>query len=250
MGEKIHPFPDIEPELTVIPKPEAGLKEVLRVDAGGFFVPLEIGAEVKWSFYDWPERKLTNVSQTRVVGLMRYRGDDCLEVVDRIIWPEEETWATRWLYRIADETLTWVLREVRGATGPATISDADVTPFPLRLRSGLSWEGHEVYRCGAEEEGADERHFGFVDGPFDVTLPAGRYTCLRETWWILKADGAARSLAELYVTDTGRSIYFRRFNGPAWRNYDQLAGNPEREHEGVVWRLWYECLPEIALTSG
>lgn len=249
MNEQVHPFPDLEPEVTVTPGPEADLKEILRLDAGGFFVPLQVGAEIKWSFYDWPERRLTNVSQTRVVGLMRYRGDECLEIVDRIIWPEEEVWSTRWLYRLVDETLTWVLREVRSGDKPATLSEADVTPSPLRLRTGLSWEGHEIYRCGAEEEGDDERNFGIVDGPFQVALPAGPHLCLRETYWTLR-DGAPRGLGELYVSDAGRSIYFRRFNGPGWRNYDQLAGNPEREHQGVTWRLWYQCLPETALPSG
>jgi len=243
-----HPFPEIEPEVTVVPRPEAELREVLRTDAGGFFVPLEVGAETKWSFYDWPDRKLTNVSLTRVVGPMRYRGEDCLEVVDTIISGADEEWWSRWFYLVKDETMTWLAREGHWSR-PPRFTEADVTPWPLRLRPGLRWEGHEIYRCGAEEEGVGDRSCGAVEGPFGVTVPAATHLCLRESWWTYRADGTPNTMAEVYVAESGRSIYFRRFNGPAWRNYEELgkAGVPEREFEGVVWRLWYECLPEIAL---
>ncbi len=49
-----HPFPEIEPEVTITPRPEADLKEILRTDLGSGFVPLEVGAETKWAFWDWP----------------------------------------------------------------------------------------------------------------------------------------------------------------------------------------------------
>jgi len=118
----------------------------------------------------------------------------------------------------------------------------------LRLRTGDTWTGHEVYRCGPEKtRGEGQAHHGAVDGPFEVSAPAGKMLCLRETWWVFARDGRGLTLAELYVAQDGRTVYFRRFNGPAYHNYEKLAGNPEREHEGIAWRLWYECLPDIAL---
>jgi len=245
MAEREHPFPMKEPEVTVTPRPDAELKEILRADAGGFFVPLEVGAEVKWSFYDWPERQLTNVAHTRIVGEVKYRGQDCLDVIDRVIWGEGEDEWGRWLYLVSDETLGILLREMHW-TAPR-ISEVDITPEPLRLTAGHRWQGHEIYRCGPEEEGAGEQHHGLVETAFEVVVPAGDMLCLRETRWHVDAAGVAKALAETYVAQTGRTIYFRRFNGPAYHNYEQLAGNPEREHDGVVWRLWYECLPDIAL---
>lgn len=238
----------VEPEVTVVPRPDAPVRELVRVDAGSFFVPLHVGQETMWSFYDWPERQLTNVSNTRVVGTTRYRGMECLNVSDIVFWGEDSNLFTRWLYRVEGDTLTFVLRETHGKDGNSVISEVDATPQPLGLKVGRSWEGHEVYRCGPEEDGVGEVYRGLVDEPpFEVRLPAGGWLCLRETWWLFGADGVGRSLAELYVADTGRSVHFRRFNGPGWRNYDQLAGNPQREHDGVTWRLWYECLPDIAL---
>jgi hypothetical protein len=86
-----------------------------------------------------------------------------------------------------------------------------------------------------------------VDGPFEVSLPTGKMLCLRENWSSFKPDGAGHIMAELYVAKNGRSVFFRRFNGPAWHNYDQLTTTPVRDHAGVTWRLWYECIPDISL---
>jgi len=236
-----------EPEVTVTPRPDAPLEEVLRVDAGSGFTPLEVGAQTKWAFYDWPERQLTNVSHTRIVGTMRYRGDECLEYLDHVIFPDHEQSLSRSLFVVAGETLRQVLFESRESETRGKMEEADATPEPLRLKLGLSWTGHEVYRCGSEERGAGEVHHGLVDGPFAVSVGAGRMLCLRENLWSFGSDGTGHVLAELYVAENGRSIYFRRFNGPAWRNYGELAGCPERDHDGVRWRLWYECLPDISL---
>jgi hypothetical protein len=245
-----HPFPMLEPEVVVIARPEAKLKEILRIDAGGFFVPLQVGAEALWSFYDWPERQLTSVSCTRVVGTINYRGEECLDISDITFWGEDAgCWRTRWLDRVAGEMLTILLREIHQKDRTATISEVDITPEPLRLKVGDRWEGHEIYRCGPEQSGVGEVQHAVVDGPFEVELPAGKTLCLRKSWWTLNATGIPRHMAELYVADSGRSVYFRRFNGPAWRNYADLAGNPEREFEGVRWRLWYECLPDISLRA-
>jgi hypothetical protein len=202
---------------------------------------------VKWSFYDWPERRLTNVSHTRVAGTVRYRGQDCLELIDHIIFGEDEGWIGRWLYLVSEEAVQIVLFDLHDGRGGGKIEEADVTPWPLRLRLGATRQGHEVYRCGSEERGAGDVHHGAVDGSFEVALPVGSALCLRDTWWTYRPDGRGHTLAELYVADTGRTVYFRRFNGPAYHNYDQLAGNPQRDHDGVTWRLYYECLPDIAL---
>ena len=90
-------------------------------------------------------------------------------------------------------------------------------------------------------------HHGVVDGCFEVSLPAGRKLCLRETLCVMEADGRGLTMAELYVADSGRSLYWRRFNGPAYHNYDQLMDTPTREHASTLWRLYYDCLPDISL---
>jgi len=246
-----HPFPEVEPDITITPRPDAALTEILRVDLGSGFVPLHVGAETVWSFYDWPERQLTGVNWTRVVGILKVGGVECLEIIDRYREPpiEEAGEWTRGLWRVSDESLQYLQREYHDGKGGGMIEEVDATPEDLQLRVGDTWIGHEIYRCGSEARGEGEVHHGVVEGPFEVALGAGEMLCLRETWWSFAADGRGSTMAELYVAETGRSVYFRRFNGPAWRNYEQLAGNPEREHDSLIWRLWYECLPDIALVS-
>lgn len=251
MMDRTHPFPEFEPEVTVRPRPEAKLAEVLRTDLGSGFVPLEIGAEMKWAFYDWPERNLTNVQHTRVGGYAKFGGERLLAIYDVVIFGEDARTWSRGLYRWNDEALAPVLSEdeVPPEIGDSSIGEWDATPVPLRLGLGSRWQGHEVYRCGDEVRNEGVTCHRLVDGPFEVQVPAGAFLCLRENWWTLDPSGAGHELAEWYVTEAGRTIYFRRYNGPAWRNYDPLgeAGVPAREHEGVTWRLWYECLPETAL---
>ncbi len=60
---------------------------------------------------------------------------------------------------------------------------------------------------------------------------------------------SAPDLAELYVADFGRSVFFQRYNGRSCHNYEALSGTPEREQQGEAYRLWYDCIPEIALAA-
>lgn len=242
-----HPFPMTEPEITITARPDAALTEVLRVDAGGDFVLLTVGAETCWSFYDWPERQLTNVCLTRVTGTVRYRGVECLELLHRIVYGEDDREYTRSLRSLSGETLGLLLSETRNDATHGKIEEVDASPMPLRLCVGMSYQWHEEFRCGDEIRRYAEVYRSIVDGPFEVALPTGREVCLRETFWSSGKPGDANVLVELYVSENGRSVLFRRFNGPTYNNYSQLSGNPEREHEGVTWRLWYECLPDIAV---
>jgi hypothetical protein len=244
-----HPFAEIEPEVTITPRPEADLKEILRTDLGSGFVPLEVGAETKWAFWDWPERVLTWVYHSRTVGTMRYRGEDLLEIANRGIGPEEEAYWAHTLYRVADESLQGVLGISRESAVRGKIEEYDATPEPLRMRLGDTATGHWVARCGDWTRGEGDVYREVVDGVFAVTVPAGEFLCLRKTLWIRNAADAGTALAELYVADTGRSVYWHRYNGPTWRNYEELggAGVPEREYDGVVWRLYYDCMPDISL---
>ncbi len=59
------------------------------------------------------------------------------------------------------------------------------------------------------------------------------------------------SLAEYYVANTGRTVYFRRYDGPASPRYsERLKDNPTIEHAGTTWRHFYNCLPDHALIVG
>jgi hypothetical protein len=237
-------FPEHEPDVRIEPLSD-GPTEVLCRDALSFFVKLEVGATCDWSFYDWPERVLTMVSHTRVAAKVLYQGLECLDVRD-LAEPEEDT-ESRSLYHVADEHFRCVLMEGTRVANVPMIEEADQTLAPLRLCLGDRWTGHEVYSCGERRRGDGNVQHRLVDGAFRVQVRESEFRCLRQTWWELNQDGAGAILAEIYVADFGRSVFWQRYNGPTWRNYEALAGLPERTHEGITYRLWYDCIPDVAL---
>ncbi len=239
-------FPEQEPEVLIEPLDD-GLTEVLCRDTLGGFVELEVGATCDWSFYDWPERVLTVVTHSRVVGRVLLNGLECLDVRHREDPGEGEE--SRSLLRVTDDQLHHLQMEMTWAGGIRKIEQVDATPAPLRLRLGDRWSGHERYICGEKIRGGDGLQYRLVDGAFRVRVAGNEFRCLRQTWWELNAADAGVILAELYVADCGRSVFWQRYNGPAWRNYEALGGTPEREHEGVTYRLWYDCIPDVALAG-
>ena len=66
-------------------------------------------------------------------------------------------------------------------------------------------------------------------------------------------DNAPAALAEWYVAETGRTVFFRRYNGAGYaapdkpRSFESLQGNREIEFEGKPFRHAYDCIPDIAL---
>ena len=111
----------------------------------------------------------------------------------------------------------------------------------MNLKVGTKWGG--VW--GAE-----------VVGVSDVSVGGRSWRCLRviqatQEW--KRPDRVPTVYAEWYVAETGRTVFFRRYNGPGWRvagkagSFESLAGGKEVEHQGITYRHWYDCIPDIAL---
>jgi len=110
----------------------------------------------------------------------------------------------------------------------------------------LKTERHEIYVCG------DERWGDFitrteVTGVAELRIGEKRFRCLREVWTSFERDGSPLKLAELFISEQGRTVLSRRYNGRESRNYEQLEGNPELNFNGEVYRLWYDCIPDHAV---
>ena len=111
----------------------------------------------------------------------------------------------------------------------------------MRLSVGMQWGGF----CG-----------GDIVGVSKVTIGD-------HTWKCLKMRGAAQPYetpgespgvyAECYVAEEGRTVFFRRFNAPGYRepdrygSFESLAGQVEVEFKGITFRHWYDCIPDIAM---
>ena len=60
-------------------------------------------------------------------------------------------------------------------------------------------------------------------------------------------DGLPLKLAELVISEQGRIILFRRYNGCESHDCEQLEGNPELNFNGEVYRLWHDCIPDHSI---
>jgi len=243
-------FPLIEPEIEVRWLPEEKL-EVECLDARSLFVLLQDGATCQFAFYDYPDRALTGISELKVEGRIIVNGHECYEIAD-YSWEGREheggILPSHWYLAIEGGQLRWVrfVWREKGKVGKS--EEIDATPIPVRLFVGLKTEGHELYICGNEVRG-DFKTCSEVIGVAEVTVAGRTYKCLREVWTSFDRDGSPLKLAELFISEHGRTVLFRRYNGRGSHNFEQLKGNPEVEHNGEIYRLWYDCIPDHVIEA-
>lgn len=241
-------FPMTEPEVKIRDLPGEEMTVKCR-DARSFFVLLEEGEKCEFAFYDYPDRRLTGVSKMRVETRICVNGRECYEVADYYWEPgkaDEDILPNHWYLAVDGEHLYWVrfVWREKGKVGKS--EEIEATPMPMRLFIGLKTEGHEVYICGDERRG-DFLTRSEVTSVAEVTIAGRLYRCLREVWTNFAQDGTPLKLAELFISEQGRTVLFRRYNGRGYHNYEQLKGHPELEYGGEVYRLWYDCIPDHAL---
>lgn len=249
-----YPFPRHEPEVRIVDLP-GEQKRVHCTDAQSHFVPLQPGGACDWSFYDWPGLRpsggrLTGVYECRVIAGVGWGQGTLLREWVRYLDLEEDRaeWSESH-FLVEDDTFRRV--EVRrGEPGRIEVADArygngqpcEVTPMTLEV--GQAWgEGSERTR---------------VSGVSRVAIGGHEWTCLKVATTSAQGQetgGAPTILAEWYVAESGRTVFFRRYNAPGWRDpgapgsYEALEGNLEVEVEGRRYRHWYDCVPDHALES-
>jgi len=111
----------------------------------------------------------------------------------------------------------------------------------MALRLGTAWGGFMG---------------GKVVGAAHVTIGDRDWRCLKVATvaqHFRSPTGAPTVYAEWYISESGRTVLFRRYNGPDYRppdsptSYESLASGTEVMHEGTPFRHAYDCLPDISL---
>ncbi len=243
-------FPLTEPEIKVRDLTEEKL-EVECLDARSLFVLLQDGATCEFAFYDYPDRTLTSISKLEVEGRVIVNGRECYEIADYSWEPgecKEDILPSHWYLALEGGQLYWVRFVWRRKGKVGRSEEIDATPMPTKLFVGLKTEGYEFYICGDEVRG-DFKTCSEVTGVAEVTIAGRIYKCLREVWTSFDENGMPLKLAELFISEHGRTVLFRRYNGRGSRNFDDLKGNPELEHNGEIYRLWYDCIPDHVLEA-
>ncbi|MHC4591224.1 MAG: RNA polymerase sigma factor [Planctomycetota bacterium] len=247
----VFPFPQKEPPVEICDLPGEEL-EVFCRDAQAYFVPLEPHGMCDWTFYDWPSGRLTGIYECKVVhhSTLNAAGQVGVRVWTQL--HDYQAGANEWSdshYVVHNETWRWaqITRTNQGELAisehpqPGHPQDPPFEPVPMRLTVGVEWGGF----CA-----------GRVVGVSQVAIADRKWRCLKvmDTAQNYKTpDGSPAVYAEWYVAETERTVFFRRYNGPGYQpperpsSFESLEGNLEVECDGVTFRHYYDCIPDIAL---
>jgi hypothetical protein len=180
--------PTVKPQVRVRP---VGAINV-RVEFSGlpyYFVSLAEGERGAFaSYHELPQARLTT-TDLAVIGLARFRGEECFEV-ERTTTTPDGTVTSRSTFYVAlrENEVAWLLRIRRRPGGPTQIDEATAT-FPRHLEVGLEF-GHRRVR-----------------GVVDVLINERPWRCIE-----VESVGAGDPhLTRLYVAADGRQVYNRRF---------------------------------------
>ncbi len=271
-------FPEMIKRLVLFPQkePEIGISRAERRRGSvtfreAFFAPLKEGATAWLADYDWPKRKLAGTNCIRVIGKAKVGGLSCYRIRSPEFDPERQFaydhewyWAAtgRKLYFVAFANFEPGTNKPRLRTWKDSDWDEDRTGWPieLKLRSRIRWDS---LTCG---RGPLFPRMPVVGGLWNVRIGGSTYECLRTLNLGYKGRREGKTPAELagkyellsdsYINMSGRTVLFRRYNGPAWKaknwpstSVKKLAGKgcPELRYNGVEFRLWYDCIPLHAL---
>ena len=255
-GTREQPFPEKRPEIEIRPS-DAGPFAVDCRELRWWFGQPVVGDSTIWTIYDPPDWTLSSVTHMRAVLQARIHDLDGVEIeVDD--WSPEDGWkpADRTMWgRLTGESVQWlgVARVVEGERRLSTFLDEGFAADwggeePRRLQDAGCFveEGDGVFTQRNLEPG------GIGAGMFSVRIGNRSFTCLR----VIDVDeepNEEQMLVEAYLTESGRTVLFRRYNGRRWklgekrRPWDEALPDHQRlVVDGVIFVHWYDCLTGLA----
>ena len=246
------PFPRHEPSVEIIDCPNESF-EVRCADTQCYFVPLTENGKCDWPFYDWrsgcPTGVLTGVYEYHVVDTGRWQDGTLFRAWSRFTDFQEndkQEWNEEYFLVKRDRYQRVLLK--RSEDGRLRLAEyiwpgdpeCPCKPVSMRLKIGAKWEG-----CEQNE----------VVGVSQVTIGERSWKCLKIVTVEARHSRDPNlpvTCAEWYVAETGRTVFFRRYNGLGYRepdkptSFESLAGNLEVGYQGITFRHFYDCIPDIA----
>jgi hypothetical protein len=254
-GTGEQPFPERRPEIEIETSDARPFAADCRELRWWFGQPV-VGDSTLWAIYDPPEWTVSSVTHMRAVRQARIHDLDGVEIeVDD--WTREGGWEpserTMW-GRLTDESVQWlgVARMVEGERRLSTFLDEGFADDwggeePRQLRDGGRF-AEKAEGLFAQQDAAPGE---IGAGMFSVRIGNRCFTCLR----VIDVDEKPReeqTLVEAYLTEDGRTVLFRRYNGRQWklgerRPWDEELPDHQRlVIDGTTFVHWYDCLTGLA----
>ena len=261
-ASKKQPFPAKRPEIVITPsraKPFAVDCRELRWWSGR---PI-VGERTLWASYDAPDWRLT--SATEMLAVRPARVNDVAGVEFQVNdWSPETGWEVDWrrmFGRLTDTSVQWLamLKVQDDECVLDTFGDEGFEhdwrgeePRKLEDRSRYILRRDGTY---ATRAGLRNKPGAIGAGVFRVRIGSRAFTCLR----VLDTDGPPDEkgmLLEAYLTRSGRTAFWRRYNGRLWQEgllrgrgltWDDMGEVKQIVIDGCLFVHWYDCLTSTSL---
>lgn len=237
----------------------------------GWFIIPRLGEKTSWAAYDCPDRRLTEIESSEVIGKIAIHGVEGVEIrtltddkgneyCDGL--PEHIYYA-----QLTDTHCRWLGESYvkNGVKHLLTFLDGDEfieewgfgednagMPVALKPAGDIVRDGDIVTAVKLQQTSAESGRrntLADVVGTYQVTLMGKTYetVCLM----MIYPDGA---MTEQYIDKTGRTVLWRRFNRNNWAfgRYQQTwtAKLPQSETvtiNGETFVHWYDCISDYVL---
>ena len=244
-------FPTQMPELRIRPCNEKPFRIDFKEMAWWFIQP-EVGDRAAWGLYEPPTVGGEPWKLSETVRMIARRpavihGRPCVEVEveeEMIRAKPSRVKNSRIWGHLADDEVEWIAveslrpdgtRELETFLDERFYEDWDSTPRLVEDRGGLRPLGDGAF---ATQAGAAQINGA---GVFDVQIGTRHFTCLRVFEIIKYKQSAERGhVIEAYITQAGRTVLYRRYNGNRRGKHD---APPHNMGEAMTWE---EDLPHAA----
>ena len=259
---KRQPFPAKRPEIVITPSRAKPFAVDCRELRWWFNRPM-VGERTLWATYDGPDWHVTSVNE--LLALRPARVNDVAGVETQAnVWAPETGWRMDYLRmfgRLTDKAVQVL------ATLKVTDGECVLDTF---LEEGFrqDWGGEEPRKLedrGRFILGADggyttraslrNKPGAIGAGMFRVRIGGRAFTCLR----VLDTDGPPDEkgmLLEVFITRSGRTAFWRRYNGRVWQErllkgrgltQEDMGEFKQIVIDGCLFVHWYDCLTSTSL---
>lgn len=265
MTDALSPFPLQRPKIDITPS-DGEFALDCRELRWWHIVP-EIGSSARYATYHAPDWHLTKTTSAHATGPSRVHGQDCV----RIDVSERDASGTAHdsltMYgRLADNEAQWLAVVARHGQREDIFTYLDEgweSQWGGHLPRRLADTGAFVDHGSGEVASAKPPMAGGVleggAGVFDVTVGDRRFRCLRILHLDLDLGDEATGddqglLIEAYLTEDGRTLLCRRYNGRLRPRTDapwdqRFPNSPRMIVDGMTYVLWYEDLLDRAMET-
>lgn len=215
-----HPFPSTRPEIKIVESSQR-IQEVDCQELQWWFAIPKMGKSYMWAEYDGETQQLDAVTEMIPTAPAIIRDIECVEIQFNE-WVKKEWPASPDLMYVAmDDTHTRWISVVNTSDGKRIYNTIGDEGFEAQWGPDAN---RRIFDDGRYELQSDGSYKitdgnGLGAGTYHVTIGENTFHCLR----VIDADLDAEhggEMCEVYIEETGRTVFFRRYDGRFLRGHD------------------------------